>query len=247
MIPAASLKAILRTDALRLQRDRFLIGMGAYIIGVALALRFALPWISAELQARAGFDLQPWLPLMSSHFVVGLAGLLAGIIGGFMLLESREERTIKAMLVSPLPLSHYVAVVATVVLVTGTLLGVAQGLLLNVALPPLMALLACSLAAAPTAVLMALFISTFADTKIEAMVLMKVCAMLPLVPTGCYFLPEPWQWVGAWHPSWWAAKAYWMAEAGGGPWALFAAGAAIPATLWLGVLDRAFIRAAHRT
>lgn len=247
MIPGASLKAILRTDALRLKRDRFLVGMGAYIIGVALVLRFALPWISAELQERIGFDLQPWLPLVSSHFVVGLAGLLAGIVGGFMLLESREQHTIKAMLVSPLPLSSYIAVLGTVVLLTATLLGVGQGLLLGVALPPLMALLAISLAAAPTAVLMALFISTFADTKIEAMVLMKVCAMLPLVPTGCYFLPEQWQWVGAWHPSWWAAKAYWMAEAGSGPWAWFAAGAAVPALLWLGFMVRAFIRSAHRS
>lgn len=247
MISAEALKAILVTDGLRLKRDRFLVGMGLYVVGIALVLRFALAWIVAELQSRVGFDLLPWVPLIGSHFVVGLAGLLAGIVGGFMLLESREERTIKALLVSPMPLTSYLAVICTLVFVGAGVLGVVQGLLLGAGLPPFGALVAVSVASAPTAVLMALFIPTFADTKIEAMVLMKICAILPLVPTGCYFLPEPWQWLGAWHPSWWAAQAYWMAQAGDdGAWGLYAAAAVVPAALWCWFMVRAFVRTAHR-
>ena len=105
MVSRTAIGGILRADALRLVRDQFLLGMCAYIIGVAVMLRFAMPWITGELAERTAFDLVPWYPLISSHFVVGLAVLMAGIIGGLLLMEGRESRTVKALLVTPVPLA----------------------------------------------------------------------------------------------------------------------------------------------
>lgn len=239
-------KGMLRVDGLRLLRDRFLLGMIVYIVGIAIAIRLALPWVTDELRARVGFDLGPWYPLLTSHFVVGLAGLLAGILGGFLLLESREDRTIKALLVTPTPLASYLVVLGSAVLVMSTALALVQGVIVGVALPPWPALVGASVAAAPAALIFALVIAALADNKTEAFAIMKICAVAPLVPSGSYFLAEPWQWLAAVYPPYWAAKAYWVAQAGEGPWLPWVLGGLLVSAVWVGLLARLFVRAARR-
>ncbi len=244
MSPVA-IKGILRADFLRLARDQFLLGMTAYILGIALLLRFAVPWIDGELQARMGFELGPWYPLISSHFVVGLAGLLAGILGGLLLMEGRETGTLRAQLVSPVPVTAYVRLMGAVMFVGSIVLALVSGALLGFNLPPWPALLLTSVMAAPASVAIGLFIAAMSATKTEAFVYLKICAILPLVPSGAYFLPEPWQWLAGIHPSYFAAKAYWLAEAGEAGWALWACGAVVPAAFWLWLMARMFVKAAR--
>ena len=245
-LSSTALRGILYTDGLRLVRDRFLLGMATYLIGIAVAIRLALPWIAGELEARLGFELEPWFPLITSHFVVGLAGLLAGIIGGFMLLESREDRTIMALQVSPVSLSSYVGVLAVAIMVMAALNAVLQAVIVGVGLPPWPAVLAACVLAAPTALVFALFVATVASNKTEAFAYLKLCAVAPLIPSGAYFLAEPWQWLAGIYPSYWAAKAYWVAEAGGRGWGWWLIGGAVVSAIWVGVVGRAFLRAARR-
>jgi len=242
MSPLA-IKGILRTDLLRLLRDRFLLGMTGYILGMALLVRFAVPWIDAELQARMSFDLGPWYTLISSHFVVGLSGLLAGILGGLLLMEGRESGTLRAQLVTPVPVQSYVRLMGGVMFVGSTGLALVSAALVGFNLPPWPALVLASVMAAPASVAMGLFIAAMAESKTEAFVYLKICAVLPLLPSGAWFLPEPWQWLAGIHPSYFAAKAFWIAEAGETGWALWACGAIVPAAFWLWVLSRLFVRA----
>ncbi len=246
MLSRTALRGILRTDGLRLVRSRFLLGTTVYIFAIAAALRWALPWIGDTLAERVEFDLVPWYPLIGSHFVVGLAGLLAGIIGGFLLLEGREDRTVKALLVSPVPLGSYLAVICVAVFLLASVLSVVQGLIVGVGLPPWPALLGASFSAAPAAVFVALVISACADSKTEALVVMKICAFGPLIPSAAYFLAEPWQWLAAVYPPYWAAKAYWVAEAGGSSWPLWIVGGLPVSALWGAALVRVYLRAARR-
>ena len=107
MPSAIAVRGMLKTDVLRMLRDRFLIGISAYIFFVVVVMRAVIPWATTAIAVNWNFDLTPYHPLIVSHLTVQLAPLVPGIVGGFLLLESREEGTVKALLVSPSPLFGY--------------------------------------------------------------------------------------------------------------------------------------------
>ena len=165
MPSGTAIRGMLRTDALRLRRDRFLIGVSVYILGITVVMRWLLPEITSGIAVDWDFDLTPYHPLLVSYFIVQLAPLIPGIVGAFLLLESREDGTVKALLVSPNPLTSYISVVCVVMFVTAVTLTVAQGAIIALALPSWPALIAIGLAAAPAAPMFALSIAAFANNK----------------------------------------------------------------------------------
>lgn len=246
MTSITAVRGMLKTDAMRMLRDRFLVGMTAYILLVFVVMRFALPWATGEIASRSAFDLTPYHPLLVSYFAVQLAPWVPGIIGGFLLLECREEGTVKALLVSPNPLSSYVFVACTAMCVTGVLLTVAAAAIIGRGLPPWHALLAVALAAGPAAPAVALLIAAIANNKVQAFAYLKIFGLGPVMATGAYFAPEPWQWLAAFYPPYWANKAYWVAEAGGSAWPLWILGGLVTSAIWVGALRRLFIKAARK-
>ncbi len=246
MTSTAAVMGMLRTDGLRVRRDRFLLGTAAYIVGISIAMRWALPWITDEVRRRLDFDLIPYHPLIVSHFVVQLAGLLGAVVGGFLLLEGREDRTVKALLVSPVPLSVYLGVVCSVLFVVSAALTIFEGAVIGIGLPPPIALIGAALAGAPAAGGLALLVAAVADTKTEAFAYMKIVGVAPVVASAFYFVPEPWQWLAAIYPPYAASKAYWVAEASTGNWLLWAIVGLVGSAVWLPVLARFFLRAARR-
>jgi fluoroquinolone transport system permease protein len=246
MASKTAILGILRADGLRLARDRFLVGTALYIVVLSVGMRWLLPWVTAEVNARLAFDLEPYHPLFMSHMIVVLAGLTGGFVGGFLLLEGREDRTVKAQLVTPVPLSVHVTLVSVVIALSSAILTIVEGAIVGIALPPWPALVAIAIAGAPAAPMLALFIASFADDKVEAFAYTKFCSVAMLVPGASFFVPEPWQWIAGIYPQWWAAKAFWIAEAGGSNWpALVAAGLAVSA-LWVYPLARRFSRVARK-
>lgn len=243
---ATAVGGMLRADGLRLRRDRFLIGVSVYIIAVTVVMRWLLPAITADLASEQNFDLAPYHSLVVSYLILQLAPFVPGIIGGFLLLESREDGTVKALLVSPNPLTSYVSVVGVVMFVTSVVLTVAQGAIIGLALPPWPALIATALAAAPASAIWALSIAAFANNKVQAFAYLKLFGLGPALVLGAYFLPEPGQWLAAIFPPFCASKAYWVAEAGGSQWPLWVLAGLIGSAVWFVVLQRLYLRAARR-
>ena len=102
------------------------------------------------------------------------------------------------------------------------------------------------LAAAPGAPVFALLIAAVANNKVQAFAYMKLFGLGPILVTGAYFLPEPCQWLAAIYPPYCASKAYWVAEAGGSHWPLWVLGALVSSAVWVGVLQRLYLRAARK-
>jgi fluoroquinolone transport system permease protein len=238
--------AVLRTDGRRLARDRFLIGTSLYILAIMLVMRWVIPAATAWTVDRWGFDLTPYHPLIVSHLIVQLAPFTIGLIGGFLLLENREERTVHALLVSPISLGQYLLVVGAAMVAGSTLLTVAEGLLIGVALPPWPALVITGAVGALMAPVIAMAIGALADNKTEAFAYLKIGGLAPLIATGAWFLAEPLQWVAGVYPAYWAAKAYWLAESGDAAWPIWAAGGVGVSVVWLEVARRLYRRAARR-
>jgi fluoroquinolone transport system permease protein len=238
--------ATLRADAIRLIRDRFLLGTALYLLGISVAMRWVIPWVARGVDSRWDLDLTPYYALIVSHVVIQLAPLLVGIIGAFLLLESREQRIIKALIVSPLRVSSYLLWLSGAMVCASTIIVAAEAPIIGVGLPPWPALMASGVTGSLAAPAFALGVAAFAANKTEAFAYLKIIGTVPLLASGAYFLAEPFQWIAAVYPPYLAVKAYWVAEAGGSGWPLWIAGGALTSSMWIVALQRSFVGSARR-
>lgn len=244
MARVAGLLPVLRVDALRVARDRFLISLLVYLLGVSAAMRWILPRVASALRSRSDFDLEPLYPLLVSYFAVVLAALAVGVVGGMLLLETREDRTVRALLVSPLPLRSYVSGYCTVLTLLAAVVTVGEAAVIGLGLPPGRALVPVALVGGLGAPAIALYLATFAGNKIEAFAQMKLVGAAGLVPLGAWLIPLPWQYAACLFPPFWAVKAWWLAESGSGAaaWASCLVGGAVFSAAILNALTRRFHR-----
>ncbi len=240
---AAAVAAFLRTDLQRMLRDRFLLGLLGMALAMALAVRFILPAVAGELDT---IDLRAYYPLFVSYVGVCVAALMAGAIGGFLLLESREEATVRALLVTPVPLRRYLAVLGTGLAVFAAGLSLVQALLIGLGLPPWPALFLCALCSSAFAPAIAFFLAGFAGNKVEAFAIMKILGVTGMIPPGAWFLPEPWQWLSGFYPPYLVCKAWWVAAQGGTSWPLWLLASLPVSAVYLGLFERRFLWVAAR-
>ncbi|MEO1083119.1 MAG: hypothetical protein AAFY88_02650 [Acidobacteriota bacterium] len=240
------LLALLRVDVLRVRRDRFLLGLIVLIFSMCLGLRMAIPWIAREVWVRWAFDLEPYFVLLGGHISVVVPTVTMSILGGFLVLEMREEGVLRALLASPVPLRRYLHGLAVAFALGATVLAVAHAALIGLALPPWTALAVIAAASSVAAAPQALFVAAASKNKVEAMAYTKVVSGVAPIALAAFFIPEPWQWLCGVYPPYWAVKAYWLAYAGDGGWALWALGAPVTSWLWWRVVLRTFTAAAYR-
>jgi fluoroquinolone transport system permease protein len=214
-----------RTDARLIGRDRFLIFMFIFIVYIAGALRFLLPWADNYLAEAAILPnefiaerLADFYPMIVAYMAIFTGALIIGMVVGFVLLEEKDQNTLKAMLVSPLPLQQYIvyrvglpALLAFVVILA-MILGINQALL------PLWQLGLISAAGALTAPIAALFFAVFAENKVAGFAYGKFVGLAGWVIAGSWFVPEPLQWLFGIFPPYWVSKAYWLALEGRSIW-----------------------------
>ncbi len=234
------IRAIITMDLRRLLRDKFLLGTALYIMGVAVALRWLVPWFQSRLLEGTGFDIATHVPMGVSYFVLVNSSVLTGMLGGFLLLEEREERTLPALMVTPTPLAVQLVTLGGMIVLAGTLIPIVLSIAIGVGVPPLGAAVVTSVAGAPMGVALALMLATVATNKVEALAAMKFTSILGLVPVGAYFLPGPWQYLAGVVPIYWPCKMWWLAAAGETGWAWMIAPAIVTSVVWIGVLARRF-------
>jgi fluoroquinolone transport system permease protein len=174
--------------------------------------------------------------------------MIVGMVVGFLLLDERDDRTLDALLVTPLSPRAYLLyrLALPVVLGTGTTAAaVAIAGLVTVGWVPLLAVLL--LAAIETPV-MSLFLAGFAENKVQGFALVKGLGAVLLAPVVAWFVEMPWQLLAGAVPSYWPLRAYWSAGSQGIGrefWLVLAAGFAYHALLVI-LLLRRFERVVRR-
>jgi len=207
------LRALGPIDAKSVRRDTMLRWLAAYPIGLALLLRWGAPAFNASLAARAGVDLVPYYALLTS-FIVLAVPTITGIVIGFLLLDQRDDQTLTALQVTPLPLASYLAYrVAVPMLLSLVMVVVAVPLtgLVEIGVVPLLEVAIC---AAPLAPLSALFLGAFARNKVQGFALAKGGGVFVWGPILSYFVGSRWQLAFGLAPHYWPAKMFWMTAAG---------------------------------
>ncbi len=105
-------------DVKNIRREDLLMWIGGLMGLVVVLYRYGVPALAGVLDARLGFDLTPYYDLIMSTYV-GTAAGMAGMVIGFLLLDERDENTLTALLVTPLPIGAYLAYRITLPLILG--------------------------------------------------------------------------------------------------------------------------------
>ncbi|MFB9433044.1 ABC transporter permease [Streptoalloteichus tenebrarius] len=176
-----------------------------------------MPPLTEMLARRYDFDLTPHYPLLVTQFLVLGCPMLLGALAGLLVLDDRDQRTLTALRVTPVPVMTYAGYRAGTVVVVTTAYVVpttwASGLVPARLLP---AALLVGVLSGLLATLLALTVATFAGNKVEGMAIMRAAGILVVgLPVLPWFVPGNWQALFAVLPAYWPAKAFWVAAEGG--------------------------------
>jgi fluoroquinolone transport system permease protein len=214
-----------RTDAKLIGRDRFLIFMFIFVVYIAGALRFLLPWANDYL-TESGIlpnttiteNLADFYPMIVAYMAIFTGGLLIGLVVGFILLDEKDQNTLKVMLVSPLPLRQYVLYRIGLPTILAFVVILAMVLVINQATLPLWQMILIAAGGALSAPIAALFFAVFAENKVAGFAYGKFVGLAGWIIAGSWFVSEPFQWLFGIFPPFWVSKAYWLALEGRSIW-----------------------------
>lgn len=209
-----------RNDVRLIGRDSFLSGLLMYVLVTAVFMRFALPWLHDAVAANPDFTFKvsDFYPLIVGYIVLFLGAAMAGMMIGFVLLDERDDNTIKALLVTPMPIRHYLAYRLGVPMLLATGIIIFEILVMNQALVPLWQIILLALAASLIAPCITLILATFAENKVQGFAMLKMISSSGLIILAAWFVPEPFQFLFGIFPPYWIVKAYWLAFAGNDAW-----------------------------
>lgn len=214
-----------RNDLKLIGRDSFLLFMFLFAIIIAVVLRFGMPWLNNILIENGVMPSQTFAmsladvyPMLVAYMAIYTGALLVGTVFGFVLLDEKDQNTIKAMLVTPVPLKRYVLyrVGGPAILAFVIILGMAY--FINQALLPWWQMILISAGGALTAPIISLFFATVAENKVQGFAYSKFGGISGWTILIGWFVPEPWQWLIGLFPPWWISKAYWLALEGRNGW-----------------------------
>ncbi len=242
-----------RNDAKLIARDRFLLFMFGFIVYIAVALRFFLPWLDGYLAERGlmpsatiSDSFATYFPLVVGYLGVYQGAQLTGTIFGFALLDEKDDDTLTAMLVTPIPLTKYILYRVALPTVLAAFIVIFMVLLINQALLPLWQLIFISIGAAFGAPIAALFYGIFATNKVQGFAMAKFMGLIGWIILGAWFVAEPMQWLFGIFPPYWIVKAYWMALEGHVLWPVALVVGIFTQIGLVWVMARMFARAAYR-
>lgn len=241
----STLRTLSLGDVRNIGRDSLLAWMIVIPLLTGLMVRLLLPRLSPWLLARYAFDLTPYYGLLMSYLVVLITPILFGAVIGFLLLDERDDQTLLAMQVTPLPLSSYLFYRLSVPVTLSVIMNLLLFPLTGLGVLPWSARLPVVVLAALQAPLMALFLGAFAENKVAGFALTKGLNAVLVLPTVSFFFPAGWQWLMALVPTFWPLKFFWVLLAGGNGWGFFIGGLVFQLGL-LGLLLRRFERVVHR-
>lgn len=212
-------------DLRNIRRDSFLIFMLAYVIFIGLFVRYAMPWLNVVMaengilpNPRMPVTVSDLYPMLVAYFCLFVMVLLPGTVYGFMLLDEKDDNTLAAMLVTPVPLQQYLGYRLAIVTILAFFIVLTMVYVVQQALLPLWQIIPLAAGAALAAPITALCFAVFAENKVQGFAYAKFGGIAGWTVLVGWFVPEPWQWLIGLFPPFWVSKAYWMALSGSTYW-----------------------------
>ncbi|MEK4236280.1 hypothetical protein [Paenibacillus sp. FSL H7-0714] len=183
-------------------------------LALLVVSRFGFPMIADWLTNGYAFDLYKYSSF-AAIFLVMTFPMLTGMMTGLLMLDERDENVISYYAVTPLMRRGYMVyrLVLPSLLCTflSSLFFIVSGLS-SFQLEHIYILILLAFEAP----CFALFLASFAANKVEGLALSKIGGLFIVGPIVAYFVPSPWQFIGAWIPTYWPAKLFFVIEASSG-------------------------------
>jgi fluoroquinolone transport system permease protein len=233
-----ALATFARNDLRTVRRDSMLVTvmLGPFLYAAAL---WFLPALTGYIARTYAFDLVPYHSAIVSAFCVLGPPLLLGAVLALQLLDERDQNTLAALRVTPLPPITYpayragVTIVLTTFSVLASLAVSGQVAARTIALSVPIALMAGLLAP-----VLGFVMSSLGRNKIEGLAVMRVIGLavftVPMIPF--FILDSPWQLAFGVLPAYWPVRAFWSAYDGGSYWPYVIGGLLYNATLVVALL-----------
>lgn len=225
MTTTSLIKHLAWHDLKQILRDQTLAPMMALGVVIAVVIRHLLPMIDQQLALRGVLPnpsldtrLSDVFPMLVTYFGFFNGAQLVGVIFGFLLVEEKDQRTLIAIEVTPTSMKRYALCRLLLPTALGFVTCTMMVLIINQAVLPLGKLVLLALCASPTSPIIALFLATYSDNKIEAFAVAKFAGIGGLTILFGWFVPGPAQWLFGLFPPFLASKAYWMALEGEPLW-----------------------------
>lgn len=207
-----------RNDVRLVSRDQLLIGLIFYPIFFYLILAFGYVPLTNWLLETSQFDLEPFWGISVAYGLVASFPMFFGIVFGMLLVEEQDDRTLAAMMVTPLSLDRFVGYRAVAAATFSFMLLVVTLPIVRIVSFPSASIIPIALVAAISAPMNALLFFSIAENRVQAFAMLKVISSLNVIPLVAYFVPSPWQFIFGLWPPFWAVKATWEAAAGNPYW-----------------------------
>lgn len=228
-----------RNDLKSVRRDAIMPFIAIGPFGYA-ALMWLIPPFTDFLQRQYDFDLTPYHMLLVSGFVVGGPIAVLGALGGLMLLDDKDQHTLSALRVAPIPRQIYPLYRAAMITVITTI-SVTLALPLTRLVPAELVLRSIPVAfvCGLTAAWVSLLMPAIASNKVEGLAVMRAIGMLLLgLPFIPWFMDSQLQLLFGVLPTYWPVKAFWLASEGATYWPYIAGGIAYISLLLVLLLRR---------
>ena len=203
-----AIQALTLTDLRNIRRDSLMKFLLFYPWILGLVMRYFVPYLFDAF--ADSFDQRAYTLLLAAFFGVIIVPPLAGFVVGFLLLDERDDGTLTAMQVTPLPMNFYMFYRIALPL----LLSVASAYivlpLMDIVAVPYGRLWPIVLLAALEGPIFALLLASLASNKVQGLAVMKGMGIFFIAPTVAWFLAEPWQWLIGLIPTYWPVKAFWV-------------------------------------
>ncbi|MBL1242702.1 MAG: hypothetical protein COB13_012695 [OCS116 cluster bacterium] len=206
-------------------RDSFMVLMLLFTILIAVAVRYILPWLDGILIEKGympseniAYALHDTYPMWASFISLYNGGLLAGMVAGFLMLDEKDEGTLTALIVTPVPLQHYTFYRFGLAALFSFLMMMIMVYIVGIELLPFWQLTLLCASASLVSIIVSLFLSLAAQNKIQGFAMGKFTSIAGWVIMGGWFLPENWQWLLGIFPPFLVHKAYWLALDGNPLW-----------------------------
>lgn len=241
-----TLRSLGPIDGLSVRRDEMLRWMFFLPIVITAAIRLLLPLILSRLDGWLPLALDTlFVPLMGALFFL-IVPFLWGMLSGFLLLDQRDDRTLTALQITPLPMSYYLLYRLGMPTLLSAISTMALFPFAGLASLRPLQLVLLALLSAPLAPLVALLLAAFAQNKVQGLAMSKASGLLLIPALAAYFLPGPWRWAAAIVPTFWTAEAFWQALESGTLFWLYVTGGFLYQLLLLAYLGRRFEHIMHR-
>jgi fluoroquinolone transport system permease protein len=240
------LKGLGPLDAKMVGRDSLLRAVIGLPLMIAMLTRLVVPILAQQISAATGLDVAAYQAQIMSGALLLITPTICGLIVGFLLLDQRDDRTLAALQVTPLPPRAYLAYRLAAPLLLSLAMTVVAFPLAGLASAGIAAVLLAALTAAPLAPLVALGLATYAENKVQGLALLKGCSVLMIAPIAAIFVSAPWEWVLGIAPTFWPARLYWALGMGEPSWWIYMLAGLAYQGLLLAALLRRFERVMYR-